>query len=190
MKPKLSRLYDILLATGLLLAASLPVLVISVAVFWTSPGPVIFRQRRFGKDGRIFTMYKFRTMKLQTPQIPTHMMQDPSQYVTSAGRFLRRWSLDELPQLVNILRGDMTFVGPRPALYNQEDLMEMRREAGVTHLRPGLTGWAQINGRDDLSLKEKVKYEEFYASHRSFALDLNIVLRTILYALAGHGLRG
>ena len=159
----------------------------ALAVVLDSPGPAVHWSRRVGRDERIFAMPKFRTMRTDTPQIATHLLPDPDQWVTPIGRFLRRTSLDELPQLWSILKGDMSLVGPRPALFNQDDLVALRRAAGVAGLRPGLTGWAQINGRDELPIAEKVRLDAEYLARRSLAFDLRIIAATALAALSGRG---
>ena len=159
----------------------------ALAVVLDSPGPALHWSRRVGRDEQLFAMPKFRTMRRDTPQIATHLLPDPGQWVTPIGRFLRRTSLDELPQLWSILKGDMSLVGPRPALFNQDDLVALRRAAGVAGLRPGLTGWAQINGRDELPIAEKVQLDAEYLARRSLAFDLRIIAATALSALSGHG---
>ncbi len=144
---------------------------------------------RIGVGNKIFRMYKFRTMKVGTPPVATHLLKNPDIFLTPLGRFLRKTSLDELPQLFNVLKGDMNFVGPRPALYNQEDLIELRTNKGIHSLRPGITGWAQINGRDELPIPVKVGYDEYYLKYRSFFLDLKIILKTFLKILKSEGIR-
>jgi O-antigen biosynthesis protein WbqP len=181
------RALDIGVSAGALTALALPLTAIAVAVKVTSKGPVIHWSRRVGKDNLEFKMPKFRTMRTDTPQVATHLMNDPLRYVTPVGKFLRKTSLDELPQLISILKGDMTLVGPRPALYNQDDLVELRTERGVHKLVPGLTGWAQINGRDELPIPTKVDFDAHYLSHRSLRLDLEIIVRTALKAFTGDG---
>jgi O-antigen biosynthesis protein WbqP len=181
------RLFDIGLSTVALAGLSLPLAAIAVAVRTTSPGPIIHWSRRIGKDNREFRMPKFRTMRIDAPQVATHLLTDPDRYVTRVGRLLRRTSMDELPQLFTILRGDMSFVGPRPALFNQDDLISLRTEKGVYKLVPGLTGWAQINGRDELPIPIKVDFDVEYLRRRSLRLDLEIVLRTALKAVTGSG---
>ena len=156
MYPCIKRGADVLLSLLTLICLSPVYLVIALAVKLTSPGPVLFRQRRVGRGGRLFTIYKFRTMRTDTPRdTATHLLKDPARYITRVGAFLRRSSLDELPQFFNVLRGDMSIVGPRPALYNQSDLIAAREAAGVNAVRPGITGWAQINGRDELPIPSK-----------------------------------
>lgn len=181
----MSRLFDI--AASLVgLIVLLPVMaLVALAIRLDSEGPALFWSQRFGADSQLFSMPKFRTMRVGTAVIPTHLMADGRSSLTRIGGFLRRTSLDELPQLWSVLRGDMSLVGPRPALFNQVDLMDMRRDAGVDILRPGITGWAQINGRDELSLMDKVARESEYLKRRSFAFDLRIIVMTLCYVLDG-----
>ncbi len=162
-------------------------LAIAVAVRLTSPGPALHWSERVGRDNALFAMPKFRTMRLDTPQVATHLLSEPDRWVTPLGRFLRRTSLDELPQLWSVLKGDMSLVGPRPALFNQADLVALRTEAGVSRLRPGITGWAQVNGRDELPIPEKVRLDAEYLRRRSLMLDVALILRTLLHAVAGRG---
>lgn len=183
----LKRIFDIVFSLLVLLICSLPILVIAAAVRLTSQGPAIYWSDRVGKDNAIFRMPKFRTMKIDTPAVATHLMTDPDKYLTRVGKFLRRTSLDELPQIWSILLGDMSVVGPRPALFNQDDLVELRTAAGVDKLRPGLTGWAQINGRDELPIPEKVKLDAEYLERKSFLFDLKIVLLTFSRVLHRKG---
>jgi O-antigen biosynthesis protein WbqP len=157
----------------------------ALAVALGSPGPVLHWSQRVGRDERLFAMPKFRTMRIDAPQLATHLLPDPERWVTPIGRFLRRTSLDELPQLWSILKGDMSLVGPRPALFNQDDLVALRRAAGLAGLRPGLTGWAQINGRDELPIAEKVRLDAEYLARMSLAFDLRIIAVTALTALSG-----
>ncbi|MDB5425063.1 MAG: sugar transferase [Phenylobacterium sp.] len=157
----------------------------ALAVVLGSPGPVLHWSQRVGRDERLFAMPKFRTMRIDTPQLATHLLPDPDRWVTPIGRFLRRTSLDELPQLWSILKGDMSLVGPRPALFNQDDLVALRRAAGVAGLRPGLTGWAQINGRDELPIAEKARLDAEYLARMSLAFDLRIIAVTAFAALSG-----
>jgi O-antigen biosynthesis protein WbqP len=183
----LKRALDI--AGGLLgLALLSPLLLgLAVAVRLESPGPALHWSRRVGRRNRIFAMPKFRTMRIGTPDVATHLLTDPSQWVTPLGRFLRRTSLDELPQLWTVLKGDMSLVGPRPALFNQDDLVALRTAAGVDALRPGLTGWAQINGRDELPIPQKAALDREYLERMSLAFDLRILLTTARAALSGRG---
>jgi O-antigen biosynthesis protein WbqP len=181
------RAFDIAaaLAGGLVLA--LPIAAIALVVRLTSPGPSIHWSKRVGKGATFFMMPKFRTMRTDTPQVATHLLEEPDRWITPVGRFLRRTSLDELPQVWSVLVGDMSLVGPRPALFNQDDLMALRVEAGVADLTPGLTGWAQINGRDELPLAEKVRLEREYLNRASFGFDLKILWKTLLVAVSGRG---
>lgn len=163
-------------------------IIIAGAIKFSSKGSVFFFQKRVGKDKKIFMIAKFRTMFCDTPRdIPTHMLCDPALRITPIGRFLRRTSLDELPQLLNILAGDMSIVGPRPALYNQYDLIAERDRYGVNTLVPGLTGWAQINGRDELPIPEKAKLDGYYTTYASFFLDTKIIFLTIMNVFTGKG---
>jgi O-antigen biosynthesis protein WbqP len=157
-----------------------PILVIAFLVRLTSKGPALYWSNRVGVDNRIFKMPKFRTMRTDTPAVATHLMQNPDEYLTPIGPFLRKSSLDEMPQLWSVLKGDMSFVGPRPALFNQSDLIALRTEKGVHQLLPGITGWAQINGRDDISIPKKVEYDEYYLKNRSFTFDVKILFLTLL----------
>jgi O-antigen biosynthesis protein WbqP len=161
---------------------------VALAVALQSPGPVLHWSRRIGRDERIFRMPKFRTMRVGAPNVATHLLADPDEWVTPVGRFLRRTSLDELPQLWSILVGDMSLVGPRPALFNQDDLVALRRAAGVAGLRPGLTGWAQINGRDELPIAEKARLDAEYLQRMSLAFDLKIIAATAIAAVSGRGI--
>jgi O-antigen biosynthesis protein WbqP len=176
----MKRLFDILLAILFLLIASLPMLLVVVSVSLTSKGPVLYWSDRVGKDNVLFRMPKFRTMKVDTPVIATHLMKNPEIFVSSIGHFLRRTSIDELPQVFSILKGDMSFVGPRPALNNQDDLIALRKEKKVDVLVPGITGWAQVNGRDYLSINEKVELDVEYLQRKSFWFDLKILWITFL----------
>jgi O-antigen biosynthesis protein WbqP len=162
-------------------------LLITVCIKFTSTGPVLYWSNRVGKDNVIFKMPKFRTMRTDTPAVATHLLGDPDKYVTGIGKILRKTSLDELPQLISILKGDMSFVGPRPALFNQDDLIELRTSKGIHRLTPGLTGWAQINGRDELPIPVKVEFDHFYLLHQSFSLDLKIILQTALKVVRREG---
>ena len=155
-------------------------LLIAVMISLSSKGPIIFWSERVGKNGKLFKMPKFRSMIIDTPQVATHLMDNPDEFVFPFGRFLRRTSLDELPQLFSIFKGDMSFVGPRPALFNQKDLIELRNKNGLGDIIPGLTGWAQVNGRDELSISEKVSFEAEYMKKKSFWFDLKILWMTFL----------
>jgi O-antigen biosynthesis protein WbqP len=183
----MKRLLDFALALAGIVVLALPALVIALAVKLTSRGPALYWSDRVGRDNRIFRMPKFRTMRVDTPAVATHLLQSPESYLTPIGSFLRRSSLDELPQLWSILVGDMSVVGPRPALFNQHDLIEMRTQHGVHVLRPGLTGWAQVNGRDEIPIPDKVGFDAFYLQHRSLALDLRIIALTVVKVLRHEG---
>lgn len=183
----MKRLFDIVVSAVLLLLAAPLLAVIAAVIKATSPGPVLYCSQRVGKDNHLFTMYKFRTMRMDTPQVATHLLQEPQRYLVPLGGFLRRTSLDELPQLINVLKGDMSLVGPRPALFNQHDLVALRTENGVHQLVPGVTGWAQINGRDDLPIPEKVVYDKEYLLKRSFGFDLLIIFRTAMNMATAKG---
>ena len=185
----MKRLLDCLLASALLLLLAVPILLIVLLVKATSPGPVIYWSDRIGKDNRIFRMPKFRTMRTDTPAVATHLLADPSRYLTPIGGFLRKTSLDELPQLWSIIVGDMSFVGPRPALFNQDDLIALRTERGVHRLIPGLTGWAQVNGRDDLPIPVKVDYDVYYLNRRSLSFDMKIILMTVFKVMQREGIK-
>jgi len=174
----MKRIFDCIIALILLILLFVPMLIIAVFVKKTSAGSALYWSDRVGRDNHIFKMPKFRTMQINTPPVATHLLNNSEQYLTSIGGFLRKSSLDELPQLFNILKGDISFVGPRPALFNQDDLIELRTKKGVHRLMPGLTGWAQINGRDDLPIPKKVDFDEYYLKHRSFLFDLRILLMT------------
>ncbi|MBS0362313.1 MAG: sugar transferase [Proteobacteria bacterium] len=173
---------------GLILLA-LPMLAIALAVRLESPGPSLHWSKRVGRGNRLFPMPKFRTMRTGAPDVATHLLADPGAWVTPLGGFLRKTSLDELPQLWSVLVGDMSLVGPRPALFNQDDLVALRTEAGVDRLRPGVTGWAQINGRDELPIPEKVRLDREYAERMSLGFDLKIIAATAAAAVSGRGVR-
>lgn len=181
------RFFDILISIILLFLFTPLWIIIPIIIKLDSSGKVIFTQKRVGINSSYFTIYKFRTMREGTPDIPTDRLEEQSKLNTGAGNFLRRFSLDEIPQLLNILRGDMSFVGPRPALYNQELLIELRKNKGVDKVRPGVTGLAQIKGRDSISIPEKVKYDSLYLQKISFIADLKIFLGTIAAVLSGKG---
>jgi O-antigen biosynthesis protein WbqP len=153
----------------------------------SSRGPALYWSDRVGINNTIFQMPKFRTMRTDAPQIATHLMKDPDQYLTTVGSFLRKFSLDELPQLWSIFKGEMSFVGPRPALFNQDDLIELRTDKGISRLTPGVTGWAQINGRDDLAIPVKVQYDEHYMQHQSFLFDIKILWKTLFKVIKKEG---
>lgn len=171
----------------LLLLSPLFVLV-ALIIYLEDGAPIFFVQKRVGKNSSFFSMYKFRTMKKNTPNVATHLLENPKQYLLSMGGLLRKLSLDELPNLINIVRGEMVFIGPRPALYNQEDLMALRVAAGVDQQMPGITGWAQVNGRDEISLEQKVALEKEYLEKRSWKLDLQIILGTFFQVFRPKGI--
>lgn len=183
----MKRLFDVLLAGAAALVLCVPIAIVALLVRLTSAGPVLYWSDRIGRDNRIFRMPKFRTMRVGTPAVATHLLTDPDRYLTPIGGVLRRASLDELPQLWSILRGDMSIVGPRPALFNQDDLIALRTAAGVHRLTPGLTGWAQVNGRDELAIPEKVRLDAEYLQLASLSFDVCIILRTAGQALFGRG---
>lgn len=183
----IKRAMDIILSTSALVVLFPILLVVAVLIKLDSNGPVIFVQRRIGINDREFSMYKFRSMAIGTPNVATDKLVNSHAYITRVGYYLRKYSIDELPQLVNILHGDMSVVGPRPALYSQSDLREKRNALGIDRIRPGLTGWAQVNGRDDIRLDDKVALDCFYLSHLSFLLDCKVVLMTVFSVLRGNG---
>lgn len=176
---KMKRIFDLIFALFLLVLLSIPMLAVAALIKLMSRGPVIFWTDRVGVNNAIFKMAKFRTMKLNTPQVATHLMQNPKRYLIPGGGFLRKFSIDELPQLFNIILGDMTFVGPRPALFNQDDLIELRTRKNVHTLIPGVTGWAQINGRDELPIPVKVEFDAYYLKNKSLFLDAKILFITV-----------
>lgn len=175
----MKRAFDFVMAGGALLVLSPVMLATALAVKATSKGPAIYWSERVGRDNRLFRMPKFRSMRTETPAVATHLLTDTTAWLTPIGGFLRKSSLDELPQLWSILVGDMSIVGPRPALFNQDDLIALRTEHGVHVLRPGLTGWAQVNGRDELPIPDKVRLDVFYLQNRSFGLDLKTIWMTV-----------
>lgn len=178
------RLFDLLLSLFLLIFFSPVFLVLYLVLKFTNDkGPVIHNSKRVGINNSIFLMPKFRSMKMNTPQVATHLLSSPDQYLTRLGPFLRKSSLDELPQLISIFKGDMSFVGPRPALFNQDDLMALRNNHGIEKLKPGLTGWAQINGRDEIPIVDKVALEKFYLENRSLFFDIKILFLTFFKVL-------
>lgn len=174
----MKRIFDITVVFSAIICLLPIIFIISLAIKLTSRGPILYWSNRVGKNNIIFKMPKFRTMKVETPAVPTHLMTSADHYLTSVGPFLRKTSLDEIPQLWSILKGDMSFVGPRPALFNQDDLVTLRTQLGVHRLTPGLTGWAQINGRDSLPIPEKVRWDKEYADKHSFLFDLYIFFKT------------
>lgn len=183
----MKRLFDLLLGLSAGVFLLIPVAMLALIVRFTSPGPVLYWSDRVGQNNRIFRMPKFRSMQVNTPAVATHLLADPAAYLTPVGSFLRKSSLDELPQLWSILKGDMSFVGPRPALFNQDDLIALRTAKGVHELVPGLTGWAQINGRDELPIPQKVELDADYLHKKSFWFDLWILWLTFLKVLRRDG---
>lgn len=183
----LKRVFDLVLGLCASVVLALPVVIVGLMVRLTSKGPVLYWSDRVGKDNKIFRMPKFRTMQIGTPAVATHLLKDPNAYLTPIGSFLRKTSLDELPQLWSILTGEMSFVGPRPALFNQDDLIAMRTQYGVHELVPGLTGWAQVNGRDELPIADKVKLDVEYLQRQSLRFDIRILWLTFLKVLRQEG---
>jgi O-antigen biosynthesis protein WbqP len=183
----MKRLFDLTAVLFAVVLLALPILIVTISVRLTSPGPALYWSNRVGRHNRIFKMPKFRSMRIDTPAVATHLLQNPDQWLTPIGSFLRKSSLDELPQLWSILKGDMSFVGPRPALFNQDDLIALRTERGVHELVPGLTGWAQVNGRDELPIPQKVQLDAEYMQRRSLLFDLKILWMTALKVRAGAG---
>lgn len=183
----MKRGFDLLLALLAGIVLALPIALVAIAVRITSPGPALYWSTRIGRNNRHFQMPKFRSMRIDTPAVATHLLENPQQWLTPIGSLLRRTSLDELPQLWCILNGDMSFVGPRPALFNQDDLITLRTEAGVHALIPGLTGWAQVNGRDELPIPQKVKLDTEYLQRRSLTFDMKIIWITACKVLAKDG---
>lgn len=176
----MKRSFDLFLAILAIFFLGLPLLLVTIWVRVTSPGPVLYWSDRVGRRNELFKMPKFRSMRVGTPAVATHLLTDPATYLTPIGSFLRQSSLDELPQLWSILVGDMSFVGPRPALFNQSDLIQLRTQQGVHELLPGLTGWAQVNGRDEIPIPEKVKLDAVYLRKQSFWFDIRILWMTFL----------
>lgn len=180
----MKRLFDIFLSLFLLIIFFIPICILCLIVSITSKGPIIYWSDRVGKNNEIFRMPKFRTMRINTPVVATHLLKDPHSFLTPIGSVLRKSSLDELPQLVSVLKGDMSFVGPRPALFNQADLIELRTSYGVHHLTPGITGWAQVNGRDTLSIEKKTLLDLEYLNQQSFYMDIKILWLTFIKVLS------
>lgn len=183
----MKRFFDLTVGMIAIILFSFPIVLIALLVRATSPGPALYWSKRIGIDNKIFSMPKFRTMKIGTPSVATHLLNDPAVYLTPIGGFLRKSSLDELPQIWSIVKGDMSFVGPRPALFNQNDLIDLRTEKGVHKLAPGLTGWAQVNGRDELPIPDKVAFDVEYLKLRSFFFDLKILWRTFIKVVRREG---
>lgn len=185
----MKRFIDVALSLFVICLLSIPMLIVALFVRLTSQGSALYWSDRVGRNDVIFKMPKFRTMRTDAPAVATHLLADPDRFITPVGKFLRRSSLDELPQLFSILKGDMSFVGPRPALFNQYDLIGLRTAKGVQRITPGLTGWAQVNGRDDLPIPVKVDFDEYYLKNRSTVFDVKILMMTAFQALAGKGVR-
>lgn len=183
----MKRSLDFLMAIIIAILVLPIVLLVTVSVRLTSAGPAIYWSNRVGKDNRVFKMPKFRTMQINTPAVATHLLDNPNRYLTPIGSFLRKSSLDELPQLWSILVGDMSFVGPRPALFNQEDLIALRSQFGVDKIRPGLTGWAQVNGRDEIPIPEKVKLDVEYLTRKNIIFDFKILFLTFIKVIKKDG---
>jgi O-antigen biosynthesis protein WbqP len=183
----MKKIFDLLLSLCLIIVLSVPIFILAVLIRLTSRGPALYWSDRVGVGNKIFKMPKFRTMRIDTPAVATHLLKEPDAYLTPIGPFLRKSSLDELPQLWSVLKGDMSFVGPRPALFNQDDLIALRTAKGVHRLIPGITGWAQINGRDDIPIPKKAEFDEYYLLHRSFILDIKIILLTVFKVVRREG---
>jgi O-antigen biosynthesis protein WbqP len=183
----MKRLFDVWLGLTLCAVLAIPLLLIGLAVRLTSPGPALYWSDRVGRHNRIFKMPKFRSMRIDTPAVATHLLSNPEQWLTPIGSFLRKSSLDELPQLWSIVKGDMSFVGPRPALFNQDDLVALRTQQGVHELLPGLTGWAQVNGRDELPIPQKVALDAEYLRKQSLTFDIKILWLTAMKVLTRDG---
>jgi len=185
----IKRLFDIIIAVILTIVFFIPILLVACMIRISSRGPILYWSDRIGINNVIFKMPKFRTMRTDTPTVATHLLKNPEAYLTPIGSFLRKFSLDELPQLWSILKGDMSFVGPRPALYNQDDLIDLRTQKNIHTLVPGITGWAQINGRDELPIPIKVEFDDYYVKNKSFLLDLKILWMTIVKVLKKEGIQ-
>lgn len=183
----MKRFFDFCMSVMAFIFLAIPMLLTALAVRLTSRGPILYWSDRVGRNNVIFKMPKFRTMRTDTPAVATHLLGNPDQWLTPVGKFLRKSSLDELPQLYSIIVGDMSFVGPRPALYNQDDLIALRTETGVHTLTPGLTGWAQVNGRDELPIPVKVEFDAYYLKQRSLYLDMRILCMTLFKVLRSEG---
>lgn len=187
-KDGLKRIIDFILSLMGIVVLSPVLLLLCLAIKLDSKGPIIFKQKRVGKNKTHFNIYKFRTMKIDTPkEMPTHLLSDPDFYITKVGKFLRKTSLDELPQLFNIIKGDMAVIGPRPALWNQYDLIEERDKYGANNIRPGLTGLAQISGRDELEIQKKARFDGYYTEHVSFRMDIKCFIGTINSVIKSEG---
>ena len=184
------RIFDVIASSFALVLFSWLFVLLSLAIKLTSKGPILFKQKRVGKNKKHFYIYKFRTMRTDTPKdMPTHLLTNPEKYITPIGRFMRKTSLDELPQIFNILKGDMSIVGPRPALWNQYDLIAERDKYRANRIRPGLTGWAQINGRDEIEIPLKAKLDGYYVKKESFSFDIYIIIATVFSVLRHEGVK-
>jgi O-antigen biosynthesis protein WbqP len=183
----MKRIFDILLSVSILIVLAIPMLLITVLVRLTSKGPALYWSDRVGMNGLIFEMPKFRSMQMDTPTVATHLMEKPDEFLSPIGAFLRRSSLDELPQLFSILKGNMSFIGPRPALFNQQDLILLRKKNGIDGVKPGITGWAQVNGRDELSIADKVGFDVEYVNNQSLLFDLKILWMTFVKVIKRTG---
>ena len=186
---RLKRIFDVVFACSMLVVLSPVFALVAISIKLTSKGPVLYWSDRVGKDNKIFSMPKFRSMHTETPQVATHLLSGADSYLTPIGALLRRTSLDELPQLMSVVGGDLSIVGPRPALFNQDDLITMRTELGVHRLVPGITGWAQVNGRDELPIPVKVRFDHEYLQRQSFLFDLKIIFLTVSKVLVGEGVQ-
>jgi O-antigen biosynthesis protein WbqP len=184
----MKRLFDLVFALAIAFVLLLPMMLLAAVIKLSSKGSVLYWSDRVGRENEIFKMPKFRSMKIDAPAVATHLLNDPDKYLTPIGGFLRRTSLDELPQFWSIIKGDMSFVGPRPALFNQDDLIALRSQCGIHHLPPGLTGWAQVNGRDELPIPQKVRLDEEYLQRKSFGFDLYVIWLTVLKVIQGDGI--
>ncbi len=185
----MKRLFDIFFSSSAIIILSIPLIIIYFAILITSSTPVIYWSERIGKNKKIFKMAKFRSMRKVTPLLPKGKLKKPNKWLTPLGAFIRKTSLDELPQLWCVLKGEMSLVGPRPALHNQFDLIELRDKYGVNQIKPGITGWAQINGRDEITLEEKVMFDAYYKKNYSFRLDIKIIFLTIIKVITFEGYR-
>ncbi len=185
----MKRFFDLFFASMLSCLLLFPIICIAILIKLTSKGPALFWSKRVGIDNKIFKMPKFRTMRVDTPDVATHLLEDPDTYLISTGPFLRKYSLDELPQIWSVLTGDMSLVGPRPALYNQHDLIELRTAKGIHNIVPGITGWAQVNGRDTITIPTKVNYDEYYMKNKSFLFDQKILWMTFRKVIRSEGVK-
>ena len=185
----MKRIFDLLLGVVIMALFIIPMLLILIVICFSTKGPALYWSERVGKNNKIFKMPKFRSMLVDTPPLATHLLNNPDSYLSPIGAFLRHSSLDELPQLFSVLKGDMSFVGPRPALFNQDDLIFLRTEKGVDKLLPGITGWAQVNGRDELSIQDKVKFDAEYLDYQTFWFDIKILWLTLLKVIKRDNVR-